>query len=100
MDSVVVDKAEAEINRSKRAAAFLDDGVFRDAWNELEARIMAEWRATAPAETERRENCHRLLAAMTGLENILAGYVDSGAVSLHYLADLERADRLRSVIPG
>jgi hypothetical protein len=88
------DATEAAIARAKRASTLMEEGgVFREAWGELETRITAEWRMTAPSEGERRENLHRLLQAMTALENILAGYVDSGAVALHGLEQIAR-DRL------
>ena len=90
MVSVAVDTAEAEIRRAERARVFLGDGIFQDAWAELEARILAEWQSSRPADAARREELHQLHRAMSGLENILAGYVESGAVALHRVADLER----------
>lgn len=85
-----VDQAEADIAKAKRAAAFLEiDGVFAEAWRELDARIVEEWRGSKDAA--RREQLHTLTLAMTGLQNILAGYVENGAVSLARLRDNDAA---------
>lgn len=80
-----------ELARAKRAAAFMEEGgVFHEAWAELETRIMHEWRHTPPAATERREELHRLLQAMNGLENILQGFVQGGAMALERISQEER----------
>jgi hypothetical protein len=85
-----VDQAEADIAKAKRAAAFLEiDGVFAEAWRELDARIVEEWRMSKDAA--RREQLHTLTLAMTGLQNILAGYVENGAISLARLRDNDAA---------
>ena len=85
-----VDQAEADIAKAKRAAAFLEtDGVFAEAWRELDARIVDEWRMSKDAA--RREQLHTLTLAMTGLQNILAGYVENGAISLARLRDNDAA---------
>ena len=84
------DQAEADIAKAKRAAAFLEiDGVFAEAWRELDARIVEEWRGSIDAG--RREQLHTLTLAMTGLQNILAGYVENGAISLARLRDNDAA---------
>lgn len=90
MVSVSVDQAEAEIAKGKRAAAFLEqDGVFAEAWQELDARIVNQWRVSKdPTE---RERLHALTLAMTGLQNVLAGYVENGAISLARLRDNDAA---------
>lgn len=85
-----LDRAERTIQRANRARAFLEEGIFREAWEELDARVMDEWRRTAPGEMARREELHRLLAAMTALENILTGYVDAGTIAHDILAQTER----------
>jgi len=87
---MIDDTAEVEIRRAERARVFLGDGIFQEAWAELEARILDEWRSSRPADAAKREELHQLHRAMSGLENILAGYVESGAVALHRVADLER----------
>lgn len=90
MVSSVVDQAEADIAKAKRAAAFLEqDGVFAEAWRELDARIVEEWRMSKDAA--RREQLHTLTLAMTGLQNVLAGYVENGAISLARLRDNDAA---------
>ena len=86
----MIDQAEADIAKAKRAAAFLEqDGVFAEAWRELDARIVEEWRMSKDAA--RREQLHTLTLAMTGLQNILAGYVENGAISLARLRDNDAA---------
>ena len=86
----MIDQAEAGIAKAKRAAAFLEqDGVFAEAWRELDARIVEEWRMSKDAA--RREQLHTLTLAMTGLQNILAGYVENGAISLARLRDNDAA---------
>ena len=86
----MIDQAEADIAKAKRAAAFLEqDGVFAEAWRELDARIVDEWRMSKDAA--RREQLHTLTLAMTGLQNILAGYVENGAISLARLRDNDAA---------
>lgn len=89
------DRAERAIQRANRARAFIEEGIFRDAWEELDARIMAEWRGTAPDQIARREDLHRLLGAMSALENILAGYVDAGTIAHDILAQTERERAVR-----
>jgi hypothetical protein len=90
MVSPSVDQAEADIAKAKRAAAFLEhDGVFAEAWQELDARIVNQWRLSKDASE--RERLHALTLAMTGLQNILAGYVENGALSLARLRDNDTA---------
>lgn len=90
MVSPSVDQAEADIAKAKRAAAFLEqDGVFADAWRELDARIVDQWRLSKDASE--RERLHALTLAMTGLQNILAGYVENGVLSLERLRDNDTA---------
>lgn len=90
MVSPSVDQAEADIAKAKRATAFLEqDGIFAEAWQELDARIVNQWRVSKdPTE---RERLHALTLAMTGLQNVLAGYVENGAVSLARLRDNDAA---------
>lgn len=95
MVSSGVDKAEAEIAKAKRAAAFLDqDGVFAEAWAELDRRIVDQWRFSSdPVE---RERLHALTLAMAQLQNILAGYVENGVMSLERLRDIDKATAART----
>lgn len=99
MVSAGLDNAEAEIARAKRAAAFMEEGgVFAEAWAELDARIVAQWRAAN--DPVARETLHSLQRAMTGLRNILDGYVENGAVSLHRLHAEERAKAAYTQFPA
>lgn len=94
-----IDQAEAEIAKAKRASAFLEqDGVFADAWAELDRRIMQQWRMSK--DVAERERLHALTLAMTGLQNILAGYVENGAVSLARLHDIDAAKAAYNQFPA
>ena len=95
MVSSGVDKAEAEIAKAKRAAAFLEqDGVFAEAWAELDRRIVDQWRRSK--EHAERERLHALTLTMAGLQNILAGYVENGVMSLERLRDIDKATAART----
>jgi hypothetical protein len=88
---MTTDAAEAEIRRGQRAAAFLEEGgVFREAWDEMEAAITANWRNSPARDSEGRERLWALLRAMRDLEATIQSYVDSGKVVQERIAAEER----------
>jgi hypothetical protein len=88
-----MDTSELEIARSKRAAALLEqDGVFREAWRELDARIAEAWRVSPARDTEGRERLYMMGKAMRDLEAVLTGYVNDGAMALDRISQAERDD--------
>lgn len=95
MDTPGIDQAEADIRRADRARIFMEEGIFQDAWQELEDKLTAQWRNSKPSETELREELHRKLQAMNGLRNILDAYVQSGAMA-RFSLEQTRLDALVS----
>lgn len=86
-----MDTSELEIARAKRAAALLEqDGVFREAWSELDARIADAWRASPARDTEGRERLYLMGKVMRDLEAVLAGYVNDGTMALERISQAER----------
>lgn len=84
------DKTEAEIRRAERARVFQEDPIFRDAWNECDARLMELWRETALNDSEGREHIWRMLRAMAAIKAVMGGYVETGKIAAQRLEDLER----------
>ena len=87
------DVAEADIRRADRARVFLGEGVFQEAWDELEAQLMRQWRFSPANDHSGREEVFRTLRAMAGLRNVLDGFVQSGTIAQYTLEDIAR-DRL------
>lgn len=81
MDTPGLDQIEADIRRADRARIFMEEGIFQDAWQELEEMLTAQWRKSPASNPEMREEAYRTLRAMDGLRNILDGYVQSGVMA-------------------
>lgn len=83
MVSPVLDAAEAEIARAKRAAALLEeDSVFHEAWQALGEKIEHAWRTSPVRDTDGRERLFLMRRAMDDLRIVLDGFVQNGAVAL------------------
>ena len=89
------DQAEADIRRADRARIFMEEGIFQDAWQELEEILTAQWRKSPASSPEIREEAYRTLRAMDGLRNILDGYVQSGVMA-RFSLEQTRLDALVS----
>lgn len=88
---MTTDAAEAEIRRGQRAAAFLEEGgVFREAWDEMEAAITAKWRISPARDADGRERLWTMLRVMDDLKATIQGYVDSGKVVMERIQAEER----------
>jgi hypothetical protein len=67
-----------DIARGKRAAALLEDPLFREACGQIEKALTASWRASGAAEAGRREELWRELAALDRVESYLREVVQTG----------------------
>jgi hypothetical protein len=65
-----------DIVRAKRAAALLEDPLFREACGQIEKALTASWKSEASAE--RREELWRELAALDRVESYLREVVQTG----------------------
>jgi hypothetical protein len=90
MDTPRVDRAEEEIRRGERARVFLDDGIFTEAWKELEDRLHDGWRQSPTADTAARENIFQILRAMDSLRGVLEAYVQNGKIARDVLEQIAR----------
>lgn len=89
------DKAEAEIRRGQRAAAFLEEGsVFREAWQEMADAIMEKWRNSPVRDSEGREWLWTMHRVMGDLERAIVQYVNDGKMAAERIQAEEREKAL------
>lgn len=72
------DKTEVEIRRAERARLFLEDGIFQEAWDDLETRLVQGWRNAPAHDPEGREYIWRMLRTMDSLKETIQGFVEDG----------------------
>ncbi len=87
------DAAEESILRGRRAQQLLDDPLIAEAFEAMEADLVAAWRAAPVRDVEGREHLWLMLRASEKLRGIFVGYVEAGKVDAHnlMLAEAERA---------
>lgn len=89
------DAAEDAIRRGERAQSLLEDPLFRDTWETLEAEILHQWRDSPVRDTEGRERLFMAIRLLERLRGLFEAHVANGKLASARIDDLRRDQALR-----
>ena len=81
---------EEEIQRGHRAEQILNDPLLKPALDEIQARLIEEWRSTAVKDVEMREKLWMMFCMYHRFVSVLTERIDSGKFAKASLAEDER----------
>lgn len=86
-------KLQQEATKGRKAQALLEDPILKEAFQVLEAELIAAWVATPARDVNGRENAFRMVHAIRKSRDLLHSYVSNGKVAE---AEIKAALRLRA----
>lgn len=77
----MTDALEDAIRRGERARAILEDALVIEAFDGIEANLLAAWRASPQRDAEGRERLWAMVAAMDAFKAAFTVYMNDGAIA-------------------
>lgn len=82
-------------HKGARAQELLDSSFLTEAFAEIEAGYLAEWRSCTAADLEAREAAWRAIKTLDGIKSLLKLYVSNGRIASADLRRLSEASQAR-----
>jgi hypothetical protein len=86
------DKLAGRINRAHRAAALLNDELFKSAMIELEADYLKQWKAEKKS-TDQREMLWHSVATLESVRRKLNAWLDDGKMAQRQLDEMKQRQK-------
>lgn len=86
---------EHEAQRGVRAKHILEDEVYRDAWNAVEASIVDRWKSSPIADAEGQQKLRMMLHVMASVRRQLEDTMDTGKLAS---AQIEEEQSMRAKV--
>lgn len=75
------DKKSRAVARGKRAQAFVADPVVGEMFDDLEAKYLADWRATKPEDAAKRERIYTAINMIEDLKSVINTAIANGRMA-------------------
>lgn len=92
------DKLRDAVQRGDRAKALLQNELLVEAFDNLESKIMEEWKATDPEDKERREDAWRSLKLLQTLQGQFRRIVTTGEAASKELVRIKKESLIKKVL--